>query len=79
MLLFELERLFGVNNPQPYLEVMYKVLFSLAYYGMMRVGELTLSPHCLRTCDVNLSHNKDKILVTLYSSKTWELNQGLKK
>ena len=41
MLLFEIERHFnGENaNPQPYLEKLYKALFCLAYYGMLRVGE----------------------------------------
>ena len=38
IILFELERYF-LN--QPYLELLYKSLFVLAYYGMMRIGELT--------------------------------------
>ena len=33
LILFEIERMFG--NNQPYLETMYKALFSLGYYGLM--------------------------------------------
>ena len=44
MLLFEMQRHFGQNG-QLYLETMYKALFSLAYYGMFRVGELTKGDH----------------------------------
>ena len=39
MLLFEVERKYQC---QPYLEIMYKALFCLGYYGMLRVGELSL-------------------------------------
>ena len=70
MLLFELERLYGSGNQQPYLELMYKVIFCLAYYGMMRVGELTWSPHTLKASNVHISGNKDKIMLVLYTSKT---------
>ena len=73
MLLFELERLYGVNNPQPHLEWMYKAMFSLAYYGMMRVGELTYSQHSLKAANTHVSHDKKKIMVTLYSSKTHDM------
>ena len=40
MLLFEIQRMFTVDN-QYYLEIMYKTLFAIAYYGLMRVGEIT--------------------------------------
>ena len=69
LLLFEIERFYN-SSPQPYLESMYKALFCLAYYGMMRVGELTLSPHTAKACNINVAHNKEKILVVLYTSKT---------
>ena len=70
MLLFEIERYFGSTNQQPYLEVMYKAMFCLAYYGMMKVGELTLGDHTLRACNIPMGDNKDKIMVVLYTSKT---------
>ena len=69
LLLFELERVYGNDNPQPYLECMYKAMFCLAYYGMFRVGELTLGPHTAKACNVH-GGNKNKILVVLYTSKT---------
>ena len=65
MLLFELERVYNSQNIQPYLEQMYKAMFCLAYYGMLRVGELTQSPHVVKVCNIHLGNNKDKILVVL--------------
>ena len=71
ILLFEIERMFGgSNNPQPYLESLYKAIFCLAYYGMLRVGELTQSNHTVLAKNIHVAHNKDKIMVVLYTSKT---------
>ena len=67
MLLFELQRLY---NDQPYLEVLYKALFALAYYGMMRVSEVCASTHVLKAKDIQVATNKDKLRLVLYSSKT---------
>ena len=53
-----------------YLEIMYSALLALGYYGLMRVGELTLSPHVVKAANIFLADNKDKILIVLYSSKT---------
>ena len=63
MLLSEVERLYRDVKQQPYLETMYKALFCLAYYGMLRVGELSLSPHTIKACNIHVGHNKDKILI----------------
>ena len=52
LLLFEIERYYS-NNTQPYLIALYKALFSLAYYGMMRVGELTSGVCVLKVCDMH--------------------------
>ena len=70
MLLFEIERYFGEEKIQPYLERMYKALFCLAYYGMMRVGELTSGPHTVKACDIHLGDKLDRILLVLFTSKT---------
>ena len=75
MLLFELER---VYSDQPYLESMFKAMFCLAYYGMLRVGELTASQHTLKACNVHLS-NKNKIMLVLYTAKTHGLESGPQK
>ena len=49
---------------------MYKTLFILGYYGLLRVGELTHGAHMLKAKDVHVGMNKEKILLVLYSSKT---------
>ena len=79
MLLFEIGRHFNKTNPQPYLETMYKAMFCLGYYGMLRVGELTLGPHTLKACNIHVGNNKDKILLVLYSSKTHGRESGPQK
>ena len=70
MLLFEIARYFNQDSSQPYLEHLYKAIFILGYYGMFRVGELTLSPHTMKACNIHVGNNKDKIQVVLYTSKT---------
>ena len=69
MILFEVQRIFMVKK-QWYLEIMYKTLFVVSYYGMMRVGEVTFSQHVLKVANVHLAKNKPKLLLVLYSSKT---------
>ena len=69
MILFEIHR-FCSEMKQPYLCILYKTLFAICYYGMMRIGEVTKSNHILKAKDVHLAQNKDKILLVLYSSKT---------
>ena len=66
-ILFEVGRYFA---NQPYLESLYKAMFALAYYGLMRVGEITKSPHCIKAKDIFIADNKNKIKLVLFSSKT---------
>ena len=54
---------------QMYLGALYKAIFTSAYYGLFRVGELTKSPHIIKVSDVHLGVNKRKILFILRSSK----------
>ena len=68
MMLFEIERYF--NGQQLYLQSLFKALLAMGYYGLLRVGELTASPHVVKAKNVNLGVNKDKLLIVLYSSKT---------
>ena len=72
IILFEIERRFG--DTQPYLEIMYKTIIALGYYGLFRIGELTLSDHTVKAADVHIGQNKNKLLFILYTSKThgWE-------
>ena len=67
-ILFEIQRNFAKNN-QIYLEKLYKAIFILGYYGLMRVSELVLSKHVLKAANVHSATNKDKLLLVLYSSK----------
>ena len=67
MILFELGREYSNYN---YLRILYSTIFAVCYYGLMRVGEVTLSPHVLKAKDVHVATNKDKMLFILYSSKT---------
>ena len=73
MILFEVERYF--SNAQHYLECLYKAIFILSYYGLMRIGEVTESPHVVKAKNVHLAVNKDKLLLVLYTSKTHGLGQ----
>ena len=67
ILLFELEHLY---HDQSYLLVLYRAVFALGYYGLLRVGELAKSQHCIRAKNIHVGVNKNKILVILYTSKT---------
>ena len=42
----------------------------ISYYGLFRIGEISLSPHVIKAINVHKGTNKDKILFILYSSKT---------
>ena len=67
LMLYELQK---ILDKQLYLLLMYKALFMLAYYGLMRVGELTTGDHPIKAKDVHIGKTKDKILLWLHTSKT---------
>ena len=67
VMLFEIQRIFC---NQGYLEALYKAIFAMGYYGLLRVGEMTKSQHVIKAKDVHIGRNKNKILLILYSSKT---------
>ena len=67
ILLFELKR---ILTGQFYLQILYRAMFCMAYYGLMRVGEITQSNHALKAVNVHTGRNKNKILLILYTSKT---------
>ena len=75
LILFEVNRIYGPKG-QHYLQILYQTLFALAYYGMMRISEVTLSDHVLKARNVNAALNKDKLLLVLTSSKTH--SQGMR-
>ena len=67
IILFELRR---IHNKQPYLEKLYSAAFSLAYYGLLRVGEIGKGSHQIKARDIHVGQNKDKMMIILHSSKT---------
>ena len=58
MILFEVKRIFG-SKGQMYLEALYLALFSISYYGMMRISEVANSNHVVRAKDVHSALNKN--------------------
>ena len=67
LILFQLGQRY---NQQIYLEILYKSMFCVAYYGLLRVGEITQSPHNISVGGVFIAKEKRKLKLTLYSSKT---------
>ena len=66
-IIFEIKR--KLEN-QFYLMVLYKTIILLLYYGLFRIGELTMSEHVLKAVDVFNDDKEDKVLLVLRSSKT---------
>ena len=55
---------------QVYLVRLYRALFSTAYFGLFRIGEITAGTHPVLARDVLIADNKDKMMFMLRSSKT---------
>ena len=63
----------GINSmfaDQCYLNALHKAVISSAYYGLLRIGEIAMGPHCVLARNVHVGVNKNKILFILLSSKT---------
>ena len=56
---------------QPYLNILYKAMFSSAYFGLYRIIKIaeTVSGHAVKAVDVHVGCKKDKLLFILHSSK----------
>ena len=67
LILLQVEVMF---NKQIYLEIMWKCLFLIAYFGLFRVGELTLGSHTIKAKDIYVDKKHKKLKIYLYSSKT---------
>ena len=72
LLLFEIERKYN-SDEKAYERSIYLTAFLVAYYGLMRIGEYTKSPHALRAVNVHEAQNKRQYTIFLYSSKTHSL------
>ena len=69
LILRETAKLFDEQG-QLYLKYLYRAVFASACYGLLRIGEVTLSPHALKAKNVHIGTNKKKLLFILKSSKT---------
>ena len=63
-------RAYFKKKNQPYLALLYQTLFSIAYFGLFRVGELTSGSHPIKAGDIKVGRNKRKMKFILRSSKT---------
>ena len=70
MLLESLHQSYYIEKEQPYLCLLYQTLFSTAFYGLFRIGEVTCGSHPIKARDVHIGSNKDKMLFVLRTSKT---------
>lgn len=62
-------------DQQPYLAALYKAMFVLAFYCLLRVSELTSGRHPILAKNVIVAKNKLKIQMTLETSKTHTVAQ----
>ena len=73
LLVSKVDRLF--TSPQLYLSKLYKAVLITAYFGLLRIGEVSLGPHVIKAKDVHVATNKRKIMVVLHTSKTHGLDK----
>ena len=70
MLKIVMEHTYDYFAAQLYLCSLYLALFSTAYFGLFRVGELTSGSHPVLVGNVHIARNKRKFLFILETSKT---------
>ena len=74
LMLKKTEEYFDKRN-QFYLATLYQALFSTAYFGLFRIGELVVGNHTIAARDVHVGVNKNKMLFLLRTSKTHWLDK----
>ena len=57
-------------SQQVYLKLLYRSVFMLAYYGLLRIGEICKGPHAMKAKDIHINERRDRLMIVLYSSKT---------
>ena len=74
MILFEIQRMFPEDI---YRELLFKTIFIVSYYGMLRISEAVTDfqnrhslDHAVKAVNVHIGQNKPKMMLVLYSSKT---------
>lgn len=63
------------QSGQHYLASLMKAMFASAYYGLLRISEITTSPHQIKAKNFHLARNKNKATFILDSSKTHSTRQ----
>lgn len=54
---------------QPYLVKLYRAIFASAYYGLLRIGEITGSKHSISSRDVHLAMDRPKVQFRIWTAK----------
>lgn len=54
---------------QPYLIKLYRAIFASAYYGLLRIGEITGSKHSIKSRDVHLAQDRPKVQFRIWTAK----------
>ena len=62
-----------LSKGQEYLAKLYTAIIATGYFGLMRVGELTMGSHPVKAPDFMIARSKFKIQIVLRSSKTHSL------
>ena len=62
------QNLYQLFPDQPYLLMMYKAIFLMAYYSLFWIGEISFSNHVIKAKDVHIGHNKKKMMFILHSA-----------
>ena len=62
-------------HDQIYLLTLYTTVFLICYYGLLRVGEVSLSKHSIKAVDEHQAKNRNKLKLILHSSKTHGRNK----
>lgn len=80
LILKKVDSIYGDSGAgQAYLATLLKAMFSTAYFGMFRLGELAKGPHQIKARNFHLANNKNKAIFMLESSKTHNIRQAPKK
>ena len=65
------EKFIGHNViQQPYLDTLFRAIFTTTYFGLLRVSEIADGSHPILPKDVHIASNKNKVLFMLHTSKT---------
>ena len=54
------QKLDKILDQQPYLKKLYRTLLLTAYFGLFRIGEVTLRKHVIKAIDMHIGENKQK-------------------